>query len=94
MTRRRRYKQCLFWRGFLTKSKSISDCDELKRFIFSLNQVTKVEIQHGWTTWVTVCLKDGSQFVEKESWPIDSLKAIAVRIYKHAVGEYLDYINQ
>ena len=94
MTRRKRYKQALFWRGFIAKSRQIKDEDEMKEFLFDLSEVKHIQIEHGWTTWVTVSLKDGMHFAESAVKPIESLKSICGRIYSYAVGQYLDYINQ
>jgi hypothetical protein len=93
ITRRKRYKQARFWRGFISDVERQTVVEELRSLIFKMNMVEKIQIEYGWTTWVTVTMKDGTELAEGESRPLNSLKNIAHRIYKRAVGEYLTYIN-
>lgn len=93
MTRRKRYKQCLFWRGFISKVNKMAGYQDLKKFLFSLSEVESIQIEHGWETWVAVQLKDGSRFVDRAVLPLDCLKKVCKEIYRYAVGEYLTYVK-
>jgi hypothetical protein len=93
MTRRKRLRQCKFWRAFISEASKQTDMRKLRKLIFSMSEVESISIEHGWTTWVTVVLKNGETFLEREFFPIDSLKIIAQQLYRYAVNEYLEYIK-
>jgi hypothetical protein len=93
MTRRKRYEQCLFWRGFISQVNRIKDFDQLRSFVIRVTEIDRIQVEYGWTTWVTVSLKEGKEFVDYNSTPILALKSVCNEIYRHVTGKYIDYIK-
>jgi len=93
MTRRKRKKQCDFWRGFIRKAKEATNEDQLKDLIRSLKVVDSMEIIHGWTSWCTVILDNGVAFISGKVFATDSLREICHDIYNYYVGDDLNYIK-
>lgn len=94
MTRRKRLQQARFWRQFITDVNQQTGQEELKALMIRLSEVRTIQIEHGWTTWVTVTLNNKRKFVDNNVFPLESLRNIANQIYRYAVNEYLEYINQ
>lgn len=93
MTRRKRLQQVRFWRQFITDVNKQPGLEELKALMIRLSEVRTIQIEYGWTTWVTVTLNNQKKFVDNNVFPLESLRNIAHQIYRYAVNEYLEYIN-
>lgn len=93
MTRKKRLKQCRFWRKFISDVNQQHSQESITNLLRKLSCIELIQVEHGWTTWVTVRLEDGEEFLEKGSFAVDSLIQIGRSIYKYSVGQYLDYIK-
>jgi hypothetical protein len=94
MTRRTRLRKCKFWRRFVMDVNNSQTEEQAKDVLWSFPEVSTIQIEHGWTTWVTVELKNGESFIERQFWAADSLKKIGKDIYKYAVREYFKTYQQ
>lgn len=58
-----------------------NDAALIKEKLMTLEFVSGITIEHGWTTWVTVELNDGTEFIERKFWTSESLQKIMKEIY-------------
>lgn len=84
MTRRLRLKKIKKLRLFRDRALSMNE-EQLKDNLMSIG-CDRIQISHGWTTWVTVRFEDRN-YVENCFWCIDSLRKIAKEIYRHLISK-------
>lgn len=93
MSRRSRMRLCRRLRSIVNRTSKAQNEEDMRDLLINLDYVQLVSIQHGWTTWVTVKLFSGEEFIERKFWAVDSLKIIAGQIYRNLITEYLKTIT-